>query len=318
MRVAVTRRGARGFSLVEMVIAITLLGIVSVTIGAFMLPAINAHQAVERRAALIDATESALRRMSRDIRLSLPNSVRITATGTGFAIELIPTLDGGKYCDTGTPLANCAGVTQLLDFTVSDTDFDLLGCFRNVGFTGATFPSTAYRLVIGDASGLIYSASGSPAVATPAGTSITLSTVNGGGSGSGGCGTSSGAVPPTSFRHHIAITGGHQFASQSSRQRVFIVETAALPVTYICDQTAQTLTRYAGYTIQASQPTNPLVPPLSVATTRGQVANSVTLCSATSTTPDVRTDGVVTLALALSSSGETVQLMHQVQVDNSQ
>jgi len=305
------RLRAAGFTLIELVVSIVLLGIVATTIGAFIVPAVTAHQDVERRAALVDATESALRRMSRDIRLALPNSVRITNLGNGFAIELIPTLDGGKYCISG--VANCAGASQLLDFTVSDTDFDIIGCFRNSAFTGASFPSTAFRLVIGDSSGLVYSASGSPAVVTPSGTSITLSTVNGGGSGSGTCGSSSGAN--TSHRHHLAISGGHRFSTASSRQRIFVVQT---PVTYVCNFSNGTLKRFAGYAIQSSQPTDGSAAPLSTAPSIGQVAASVSNCSVTTTTADVQSRSVLTLTLALTNTGESVQLLSQVQLDNSQ
>ncbi len=303
-----------GFTLVEMIITIALLGIIATTLGVFIVPAVTGQQALERRAALVEAAESALRRMARDIRISLPNSVRITNTGSGFALEMIPTADGGKYCATG--LANCAGAAQLLDFSASDTDFDIVGCFRNAAFTGASFPSTAFRLVIGDSSGSVYSAAGSPAVITPSGTSITLSTVNGGGSGSGACGTSSGAS--TTHRHHLAITGGHQFSSQSTRQRMFVVQDAAVPVTYLCDTTPQTLRRFAGYAMQAAQPTDGSSAPLSAASSIAQITGDVSACSITSTTADVQNTSIVTLSVTVSRAGESVRLMNQVQLDNSQ
>src|SRR5205085_1775989 len=170
-----------GHTLLELVMVIVVLGVIGVTFGFFIVPAVNANQAVERRAALVDSGEIALRRMARDIRIALPNSVRVSYTaGTGFAIEMIPTLDGGRYCLTGD--ANCAGAAQVLSLGSSDTDFDILGCFRNASFTGATFPSTAFRLVIGDSNGSVYSASGANAVVTPTTTTVTLSTVDGGGS----------------------------------------------------------------------------------------------------------------------------------------
>ena len=310
----VNATGMRGFSLIELIVSIVVLGIVAVSFGVFILPAITAHQDMQRRAALVADAEGAIRRMSRDIRISLPNSLRITNTGSGFAIEMIPTLDGARYCVSG--LANCSGAAQELDFS-GDSDFDVLGCFRNATFTGASFPSTAFRLVIGDANGQIYTSGASPAVATNIGASITLSTVNGGGSGSGSCGTSSGLVPPTSFRHHIAISGGHQFSTQSPRQRVFVLQSPTQPVSYICDTSAsaRTLTRYSGYAIQAAQPTTAAA---IGAATIGQVAGNVSACSVASLAPQVQSTSLVTLSIALSSSGETVQLMSQVQLDNSQ
>ena len=256
MRTAVNAR--RGFTLIEMVVAIIVLGIVGTTFGLFIVPAINANQAVEQRAALVDSAELALRRMARDIRIALPNSVRVSyVAGTGFAIEMIPTIDGGRYCLSGD--ANCAGASQLLAIGSSDTDFDILGCFHNTAtFTGASFPSTAFRLVIGDSNGAVYSAAGTNAVVTPTSTSITLSTANGGGSGSGSCGTSSGLTPPTSYRHHIALSAGQTFPTGSSRRRVFVIQT---PVTYICNRSAGTLTRYYNYAIAATAPT-PTSPPV--------------------------------------------------------
>src|ERR1043166_1773551 len=254
MRTCHLIRFQRGHTLVELVMVIVVLGIIGTTFGLFIVPAITANQAVERRAALIDSAEIAVRRMARDIRIALPNSVRVSyVAGTGFAIEMIPTVDGGRYCLGGD--ANCAGAAQLLSIGSSDTDFDILGCFHNATFTGATFPSTALRLVLGDSTGAVYSAAGTNAIVTPTTTSITLSTVNGGGAGSGACGNSSGAN--TSYRHHIAFSAGQTFPNSSSRRRVFIIQT---PVTYICNKAAGTLIRYYNYPISSTAPT-PTSPP---------------------------------------------------------
>ncbi len=312
MRAAVTR--CRGFTLIEMVVAIIVLGIVGTTFGLFIVPAITANQAVERRAALIDSAEIAVRRMARDIRIALPNSVRVSyVAGTGFAIEMIPTVDGGRYCLGGD--ANCAGAAQLLSIGSSDTDFDILGCFHNATFTGATFPSAAFRLVLGDTTGAVYSAAGTNAVVTPTSTSITLSTVNGGGAGSGACGNSSGAN--TSYRHHIALSAGQTFPNSSSRRRVFIIQT---PVTYICNKAAGTLIRYYNYPISSTAPT-PTSPPAgataAVVTDKIDATNA-NPCVVTTLTPDVQAQGYVKLSLVVANAGETVQLNHETQLDNSQ
>jgi MSHA biogenesis protein MshO len=301
-------KARRGFTLIEMVVAIIVLGIIGITFGVFIVPAITANQAVERRAALVDSAEIAVRRMARDIRIALPNSLRVSVTASGFAIEMIPTIDGGRYCLSGD--ANCAGAAQLLAIGSSDSDFDILGCFHNATFTGATFPSTAFRLVVGDSSGTVYSAAGTNAVVTPTSTSITLSTVNGGGAGSGACGASSGGN--TSYRHHIALSAGQTFPTGSSRRRVFIIQT---PVTYICNIAGGTLIRYYNYAISATAPT-PISPPAGA--TSALVTDRVSACTVTTTTADVQTGGYVKLSLSLATAGETVQLNHETQLDNSQ
>jgi len=291
---------ARGFTLMEMVLAIVILGILGATFGMFIVPAVSAHQALQSRAALIDSAEIALRRMARDIRIALPNSVRVSSTVDGFAIEMIPTVDGGRYCVTGD--ANCTAGAQELLIGSSDTDFDILGCFQS-GFNPAN-----KRLVVGDSTGAVYSAGGTNAVVTPASTAITVSVSTGGGATSGACGTSSGAS--TTNRHHIALSAGQTFPNSSSRRRVFVIET---PVAYVCNKSAGTLTRYSGYAISATQPT-PLSPP---GGTSALVTDKVTDCSVSTSTATVQTQSFVTLSISLVNSNETVKLFDQIQLDNS-
>ncbi|MBV8030810.1 MAG: type II secretion system protein [Betaproteobacteria bacterium] len=305
MQVLLTR--GRGFSLLEMIIVVVLLGIVGAAIGGFILPAVRAYQAQGQRAALVDAGESALRRLARDVRISLPNSLRITNTGSGFALEMVPTADGARYCTTG--VADCSS-GNVLTIGSSDNQFDVLGCFQNASFTGSP---AGYRLVIGDSSGQFYSAAGTSAVATPTSTTISLSIFPGTGGTPTQCGTAS-ATANSYNRYRLTLTAGQTFPNASSRQRVFVVQSSALPVSYICDTTAQTLTRYSGYTVQATQPTTAAA--IGAATT-AVVATSLTACSLTSTTTDVQSTGLLTLTLGLTRAGETVQLMHQVQLDNS-
>jgi MSHA biogenesis protein MshO len=85
----------------------------------------------------------------------------------------------------------------------------------------------------------------------------------------------------------------------------------------LCDPAAGTLTRYAGYAISAAQPTNGAAAPLSAATSVGRVADHVSTCVATSDTTTIQGRGLVTLDLGLADQGETVRLIHQVQLDNS-
>ena len=322
MQVALGARRSPGFTMVEMIVSIVVLGVLSVALAGFIMPAINANQSLERRAALVEATESALRRVARDVRISLPNSVRTTnvlAVGSGFALELIPTADGGRYCTSGT--ADC-GPTGLLTVGSATSAVDILGCYRNTAFAPAGLPAatTAYRLAMGSTDSNIYTATGTPAVITPAGNTLTVSLFPN--TGTLSCGSPS-ATATSANRHRVTLTtASHTFPTASPRQRLYVIEDAAAPVTYICNATAGTLTRYSGYKngsaySTAAQPTNPGAAPLSGATGR-LVTNNVSACSATSVEANIQTSGIVVLSLSLSSSGETVQLSSQVQLDNSQ
>ena len=74
-----TKPRARGFTLVELVVVITIAGIVGTMATYFIVNVMQGYQDQTRRAALVDAAESALRRMQRDVRRALPNSIRRSA-----------------------------------------------------------------------------------------------------------------------------------------------------------------------------------------------------------------------------------------------
>ena len=66
-----------GVTLIELAIVIALVGIVGALIVNFVQP-VRSYIDSSRRAALADTADTALRRIGRDVRLALPNSVRVT------------------------------------------------------------------------------------------------------------------------------------------------------------------------------------------------------------------------------------------------
>ncbi|PWB49926.1 MAG: hypothetical protein C3F18_09630 [Nitrosomonadales bacterium] len=111
---------ARGFTLVEAVIVIVITGIVSAVVAVFIQRPVEGYFDSARRAALTDVADTAVRRMARDIRKALPNSIR---NPSNQCIEFIPTKTGGRYRadDDGS------GNGDILDFTAADTSFDMFG-----------------------------------------------------------------------------------------------------------------------------------------------------------------------------------------------
>ncbi|MDT8990218.1 prepilin-type N-terminal cleavage/methylation domain-containing protein [Curvibacter sp. APW13] len=108
-------RKLRGFTLVELVMVIVILGVIGGMVAVFMRGPIDAYFASARRAGLTDVADTTVRRMGRDIRKALPNSVR---TPTNQCIEFIPTKTGGRYRAQGT---------GFLNFAASTTSFNELG-----------------------------------------------------------------------------------------------------------------------------------------------------------------------------------------------
>jgi len=108
-----------GFSLIEMIIVIVITAIVGSMVAVFLRTPLDSYIAQDRRARLTDTADTALRRMARDIRLALPNSVRVTQVGNVFYLEFLATRSGGRY--------RAQGGGDILDFTALDTSFDVLG-----------------------------------------------------------------------------------------------------------------------------------------------------------------------------------------------
>jgi MSHA biogenesis protein MshO len=88
-------------------------------------------------------------------------------------------------------------------------------------------------------------------------------------------------------------------------------------LSYLCDTAAATLTRYSGYTIASAQPVSAAVLNAAGAIS-ALVASNVTACQFVfSTGTTAQRNGLAKLTLQITQSGESVQLLHQVEVVNS-
>lgn len=117
----------RGFTLVELVVVIMITGIMAASIAVFFVPAINAYFDTRRRAEMTDIADTALRRMARDVRRAVPNSIRIP---NAQCFELVPTIAGGLYRREADTVN--AG-SDPLDVTQPDIGFDVLSPMTGVG-----------------------------------------------------------------------------------------------------------------------------------------------------------------------------------------
>src|SRR5262245_49522725 len=90
----------RGFTLLEAVTVIVITGIIAAVVAVFMVKPVQGYFSSTARLAMTDAADSALRRIARDVRLALPNTVRVDPTG--LFLEFIPIKTGGRYLDKET------------------------------------------------------------------------------------------------------------------------------------------------------------------------------------------------------------------------
>jgi MSHA biogenesis protein MshO len=131
-----------GFTLIEMIVVVAITGIIAAAVAVFIRHPVEGYGDAVRRAELTDAADVALRRIARDVRLALPNSLRVMSSGGVNYIEFVMTQSGGRYRDEtdGSTGGN------VLDF-LGDSAFDILGpaelapgdfiVIYNLGVTGA-------------------------------------------------------------------------------------------------------------------------------------------------------------------------------------
>jgi MSHA biogenesis protein MshO len=108
----------RGFTLVEMTVALVVGAIVAGFIAMFIATPVNAYLAQNRRTELSESAESAMRMLSQDIGNALPNSVRTVPVGSRRIVEMIPIQDQSRYRSVGA---------DFLDFSIVDPAFDVFG-----------------------------------------------------------------------------------------------------------------------------------------------------------------------------------------------
>lgn len=212
--------GAHGFTLVEMIVVIVITGIIGAVVAVFIRRPVESYVDVARRGELSDIADTALRRITRDVRTALPNSIRITTAGNVTYLEYLQTSGGGRY----RAAPDSFGAGNVLDFTAADASFDVIGTMPTTLAAGNSI--VIYNLSPTGSTANAYSGDNRGAYASNTATTITLS--------------------PAKL-----------FPFQSPAKRFQVVEGA---VTYACDPLpagAGVLRRYWNYGIVSAQPTPP-------------------------------------------------------------
>ncbi len=115
-------RRVQGVTLIEMVIVISITAIIAGAVAVFIARPVEGYADATRRAELTDIADTALRRLTRDLRSALPNSIRITP-GAVVYLEFLQTSGGGRY----RAQVDSGGGGDPLDFAAADGSFDVIG-----------------------------------------------------------------------------------------------------------------------------------------------------------------------------------------------
>lgn len=288
-----TCRLKKGFTLIEFILVILIIGILSSILITILRGPMTQFIQVEQRANLVDIAETALLRMTREIRLALPNSVRLSTGaavsncniggGGTCALELLRTLDGGRYRRQGA---------NRLKFNKQADSFEYFGVLNNLLDidTGGTGQSDCY---------------------SAAATVDCLVVFNTGQSGANAYNrenlaaiTATVAGPPTQLSFNLSPVG--RFPNESPRQRFYVVDT---PVSFVCAGTE--VMRHFDYLIEATQQAPP-------GGTSNLLVNNLTACSIDYDAGTSSRAGLVRLSITVRDNdlGQEVTLLQQAHINN--
>jgi MSHA biogenesis protein MshO len=287
MRDLTTKAGrAGGFTLVELVVVIVISSILVGILAMLIATPMQAYFAQTRRAMLVDSANTARRLMTSDIRSALPNSARIWSNGNIRMLELLATTyNATYYYEPGPPPPN-----PLLDLTVMTADAD----FSTVGLFGNPVPPNSGYVVVNNQGTAGADAYTLLNVIAPVNT-ITASTA---------------PTLPNSPIDRVHLNPGFAFAADSLKHRVFLVSG---PVAYLCDQAAQTLTRYWSYGISATPGAHDTAAKMVAANAKSSlVAQNITSCVFGVTLGTTQYGQLVRLQMLLSSGGDNLPVMAEV------
>ncbi len=281
-----------GFSLIELIVVIVLLGLLAGGGAMMILRPIEAYDQQVQRQQLVDQGEMALRQIARDVRRALPNSVRIMPIGSGWGLELANSVDGARYRDENDLSVVAAGAFQILDFAAGDTDFNLLGSFNVLG----SFASTQRLAIYNTSAATLYQDAAfdsNPGIVTPSTATLSL-----------------GPSPLYPNEGHIEIDNGatdFRFSQQSPGQRLFVIDE---PTSYICNPASGQIVRHTGYGFNLSQAAAP-------GGSSDTVITDLIGCDMTYASGTSQRGGILTIQITIGNgSGENVNLLHQVHVEN--
>ena len=274
-----------------MIIVIVITGIIGAIVAMFLRAPVQGYVDSARRAELTDIADTAMRRLARDVRTAVPNSVRIANCGATPCVEFLPTKDGGRY------RANTPG--DVLNFGVADGRFDIVGTAINFAANDA--------IIVGSTQ-----SDGTPPYdATANGVKRDYA---------GAAGAQSSVV--------ITNNVGFPTWAELTSQRFDVVDGTQQAVTYACVATGGgacaaingngncQLVRYSAYgfnTVQALPAT--ANPPI--------LADRISACAieylipANPATSAFARFGLLTVRLRLTSGGESVSLYNEIHVNNA-
>lgn len=283
-------RQEQGFTLVELIMVMVLLGILSASFLVFFRPMLDAYVDAQRRADLSDLADTALRRMMQELRTAVPNSVNLVNQN---CFQFVPSIGGGRYrldldatndvAPPCVPSATCSAFPNPAGAAGVATPVDIL-----VRDSGAAIAAGDFLAINSQSQGAFYGAAGGAV----GGARYTVNAVA--------------AAPRASDGVQRVTLSRNPAAGGYAGGRFQMVGAAQPSVMYSCS---------GGRLLRSVQGTAALA---ACAAAGEVVATDVAACdfSYAANPSATQANGFVSLFLQLARDGERVSLSYGVHVDN--
>lgn len=266
-----------GFTLVEMIMVIVIIGIIAGMVAMFIRAPVEGYVDSVRRAELTDQADVALRRIARDVRLALPNSLReLKTSGVTTGFEFILTKSGGRYRNETD--GSTGG--DMISFTdAADRSFDVLGPLPDIAVNDQV---VIYNLGDGYAPADAYTLGNVATVSAIAGKTITLA--------GNPYAAQSPPLPSPHSRFQVVDQNERVVRYDCRNNELRRLQGCSLASPSVCAGTGHLLAGGGGVTAS---------------------------CTIDYSSAETGRNGLLFISLTLSHSGESVTLFNQIHVDNS-
>jgi MSHA biogenesis protein MshO len=270
----------RGFTLVEIVVAIAITSIVFMFAAMFIIAPVDAFEAQSRRSMMVGDVSAAWPLIEPDLRQALPNSLRTRRNGNFVVLEMLRVQGVSRYM---TPMGGSFTAAGAYDASGASGLFSYFQANCN-----PANPCAQHYLSVNNRGVLNRNAYALANTMTPGRPQLNFATgINGEG--------------------EVTVTPAPNFtAGDSPRRRVYLVNGA---VTFLCDEAQGTLRRYSGYAISLNQTARDAPNEFGGAANM-LIARGLTRCNFAVSPVDSNAPQTVSLLLTATRNGENVTLLH--------
>lgn len=299
MQRGLRRRRSSGFTIIELIAVMVIGGILSTVVWRNIATPLRGFADLNRRAELVATANLAAQRVGRELRLALPNSVRVNADGT--ALEFLQTSAIGRYRATVDP---AVPTSDALDLNLLTDSFDVVGPWP-LPATVETDSGGAAACLKGAGDCVVIYNTGNPQDCTAQAPGTRTNAW---------CGDNVAQISKADPAGGVLVIDRSDQATAwptgSPGQRFYVVDT---PVSFVCR--GGELLRYADYPVESVQPEPPPVTGLPLATRVRDCSFSYEPGSATRA-------GLVVIRLTVADTNldgdtEPLTVLEQIHIPNS-